>query len=84
MGRRLADFSIPTFHLFPFELLASKKLVPKGLKPCWMDEILPQAPPNSETLESETLVNTKQQWFCMVSKWCEMDFAHPQYGGGLN
>ena len=21
-------------------------------------------------------------WFAMVSKWCEMDVVHPQYGGG--
>ena len=24
-------------------------------------------------------VNTNEQWFPMVSKWCEMDFVHPQY-----
>ena len=23
--------------------------------------------------------NTNKQWFSMISKWCEMDFVHPQY-----
>ena len=26
-------------------------------------------------------VNTNKRWFLMVSKWCEMDFVHPQYHG---
>ena len=28
-------------------------------------------------------VNTNKEWFAMISKWCEMDFVHPQYRGWL-
>ena len=34
----------------------------------------------SETLVSDNSpANTNKEWFPMVSKWCEMDFVHPQY-----
>ena len=36
------------------------------------------APPN-KLWSDDSPVKTNEQWFPMVSKWCEMDFVHPQY-----
>ena len=35
------------------------------------------APPEKPR-NHDSLVNTNRQWFPIVSKWCEMDFVHPQ------
>ena len=31
-------------------------------------------------VSDDSPVNTNKEWFLMVSKWCETDFVHPQYG----
>ena len=53
-------------------------MVRNGFRPSilWMDKILHHLR-NPRRMISP--VNTNQQWCPMVSKWCEMDFVHPQY-----
>ena len=36
------------------------------------------APPKKRW-NDDSPVNINKQWICMVSKWCELDFVHPQY-----
>ena len=47
----------------------------------WMDEI--RFAPPKKPWHDDSPVTTNQQWFPMVSKWCEMDFVHPQYHPGI-